>query len=368
MRGPSLALLVSLAVLAAGPAALCAPILPGRPVASAPVASPSPSSSQAFDPQLLLPSFDYLATFLSPRPDGVLQAEETGRIHVQLRNLEDRPMTGIEVSYKALDPVPGLPPGGEVTAPNMAARATASVDIFLPSDRRLATRTAEYMLEIHAAGGYYGSPARLAFQTLAFVPPKLQLVGVDIFGQGALGKEAAPLGRIPLGRRVTLVAQVENLGAGMARNVRARFRAATSSVLLSSTDPISLGEIRRGQTRQVSVRVEVTGRYQGPPQLPVWIDVLERHPDLGFRELLPMPLAMRASASLADPGPAPVGASSSVAPAPLRLLAMGSPKASGSLPISRSGAAVAGTGSALVPTTSRVAGPLRRSEARPEIR
>ena len=327
MRGPSLAFFVTLTVLAAGQAARSAPGvpvnpvapsgLPGHPVASPPPASPTPDPIQAFDPQLLLPSFDYLATFLSPRADGVLQAEETGRIHVELRNLEDRPMTGIVVSYKALDPVPGLPPGGEVRAPDMAAGATASVDILLPSNRRLATQTAEYMLEIHAAGGYYGSPARLAFQTLAFVPPKLELVGVDVFGQASPGAGPAPLGRIPIGRRVTLVAQVENLGAGVAQNVRARFRAATSSVLLSSTEPILLGEIRRGQTRTASISVRVGGRYQGPPQLPVWIDVLERHPDLGFRELLPMPLAVPASASLGGAGATPVGASGSIEPGPV---------------------------------------------------
>ncbi len=328
-------------------------------------ASPTPDPLQAFDPQLLLPSFDYLATFLSPRADGVLEAEETGRIHVELRNLEDRPMTGIEVSYKALDPVPGLPPGGEVGAPDMAAGATASVDILLPSDRRLATQTAEYVLEIHAAGGYYGSPARLAFQTQAFVPPKLELVGVDVFGSRAPGREPAPLGRIPIGQRVTLVALVENLGAGTAQNVRARFRAATSSVVLSSADPVSLGEIRRGQTRTASVSVEVTGQYQGPPQLPVWIDVLERHPDLGFRELLPMPLAMPASASLEATGSASVGASGSIEPGPSGPAAAGRPQVLVTLPISRHDASGPGTGSV---SAKPPAAPHRRPDSRPGLR
>lgn len=303
MRGPSLAclaipLLLSAAFPAAAGASVPASVAPSpRPT---PTPTPTPIATDSTDSpdfDLLLPSFDYTATFLTPEADGALRAEETGHIRVDLTNLDERKMTGIRVTYKALTPVPGLSQEGSVPVPDLAAGATTSVDIAMASTRALPTLTAEYVLEIHAAGGYYGSPARLSFQTLAFVPPKLDLVGVDIRRPGR-ARSVLPLTRVPIGHKVLLVAQIENQGLGPAQDVSARFGSSDPAVTLSSTGSIRLGVLERDQTRDVAIGVRVAPSYSGAPELPVWIQVDEKHSDLGFRELLPLPLEELPTASV----------------------------------------------------------------------
>ena len=140
---------------------------PGEASVAGPGGPATGSAATTDDADMLLPSFDYTASFLSPSPDGTLGADHTGRIHLDLRNLENHPMTGILVDFKALDAIAGLPVSGVVAVANMPALATASVDIPLAADRSLPTDTAEYLLEVHAAGGAFGPPARLSFETRA---------------------------------------------------------------------------------------------------------------------------------------------------------------------------------------------------------
>lgn len=253
--------------------------------------APRPSPRPTRKDQLQLPAFDYTASFVTPGGGGVLRAEETGRFRLELRNLEDRPIQDVTVSFKALGALAGLPSTFSLLIDELAAQSGRVVDLPVVATRDLEGGATDYLLEVVAEDGAYGPPARIGVLTRVFVAPRLDIIGVDILGaaSGPRGRATPHEGPLRPGQRVVLEAQVRNLG-GPAWDVTARFLSTDPLVTVTPTASLPLGDLSNGQVRKAAVEVAIALGYSGPPELPVWIEVSERHPDLGFRERLPMPL------------------------------------------------------------------------------
>lgn len=231
---------------------------------------PGPSDLAPGGVTLDLPAFDYIAAFITPTEGGVLRAEETGWFRVELRNLEDREFKQVRVAYKALTPVEGLPAAGSAVIETFGPHERQVVTLPVASTRAVPNGQVDYVLEVLAAGGAYGPPARITFRTRAFVAPRLEILAVDQRIQGD---------------RVVVKAQIQNLG-GTARDVSARFMSADPDVMLESSSFEAIGDLPGGQVREVMTAVALGTRSLPRPQVPLWLEVRERHEDLGIRERL----------------------------------------------------------------------------------
>ncbi|MBI6546330.1 MAG: hypothetical protein HY692_06015 [Cyanobacteria bacterium NC_groundwater_1444_Ag_S-0.65um_54_12] len=148
-------------VPAAAPSSSASPSL-----ATVPAAAPSPSPYFA----MLLPAFDYTAIFSASGGKDILYAEETGHLRLELRNLENRSIRNVTVSYHALNPVPGIAASGSVRILEMLPSATRTVDLLLPAKRDLTSGLVDYIVEVAAEDGAYGPPTRVSFHTKALSP------------------------------------------------------------------------------------------------------------------------------------------------------------------------------------------------------
>jgi hypothetical protein len=213
-----------------------------------------------------LPSFDFTAAFVAPGEDGVLKAEETGLFRVELQNLVSRPFKGVRVSYLALNPIEGLSAASAVVLPELGVGERKTVDLVLVADRAMPSGAAEYVIEVGAQDGAYGPPTRVSFRTRAFIAPKLEVMAIE---------------QQKVGDRVVVKAQLQNSG-GPAYDVTARFETAEPGVVVSAPSAVVLGEIAPGEVRALAAEVAVT-HDQAKAEVPLWLAVTERHPDLGIR-------------------------------------------------------------------------------------
>ncbi|MBM3268755.1 MAG: hypothetical protein FJZ01_14030 [Candidatus Sericytochromatia bacterium] len=220
-----------------------------------------------------LPVFDYTAAFVSPAGGGLLRAEETGAFRIELRNLEAKPYKEVRISFQALTPLEGLAPSGAITLAELPPGDRRVVELPISADRGTPSGTADYVIEVLAEGGAYGPPTRVSFRTRAFVPPRFEILAVDN-------------ARVA-GDRLVVKAQIQNIG-GPARDVSARF--VTDAAIGLVSDPLPLGDLGNGQVREVAVELPVPAVGPDQPELPVWLEVNERHADLGIRELFTISL------------------------------------------------------------------------------
>lgn len=254
------------------------PGTPQSPPQSPPQPPPPPPPPSAGSPggvTLNLPAFDYIVAFVSPTEGGVLRAEETGWFRVELRNLEQRPFKKVRIAYKALTPLEGLSPSGAAELEQIGPNERQMVNLQIMSSRSMPSGQVDYVLEVSAEGGAYGPPARITFRTRAFVAPRLEILAVD---------------RQLLGERVLVKAQIQNLG-GPARDVSARFISTEPGVTVDSTSNLPIGDLPGGQVREVSAEVALGPGGLERADVPLWLEVKERHEDLGFRERVTIPIA-----------------------------------------------------------------------------
>ncbi len=250
------------------------------PAASVPVATesavvpPPPPPQGSGGVSLNLPAFDYTADFVTPTEGGVLRAEEVGWIRIELRNLEQREFKQIRVAYKALTPLDGLSPSGSLVLDQIGPAEKRTIELPIASGRSMPSGVVDYVIEVTSVGGAYGPPARITFRTRAFVPPRLEILAVD---------------RTRLGERLLVKAQIHNLG-GTARDVSARFVSTEPGVSLESTASLPIGDLGSGQIREVFAEVALDPESLGRLDVPIWLEISERHSDLAVREQLTIPL------------------------------------------------------------------------------
>jgi len=243
--------------------------LSSQPALAADAASgsvPADAGSKVADETVDLPSFDFTASFVAPGDDGVLKAAETGIFRIDLQNLVSRPFKGVRVSYLALTPIEGLSAASAVVLPELAAGERKTVDLALVADRRTPSGAAEYVIEVGSQDGAYGPPTRVSFRTRAFIAPKLEVMAIE---------------QEKVGDRVVVKAQLQNSG-GPAHDVTARFEAAEPGVVVATPPAVTLGELATGEVRNLAAEVTVRAD-QLDAEVPLWLEITERHADLGIR-------------------------------------------------------------------------------------
>lgn len=236
-----------------------------------------------------LPSFDYTATLLTPEGGDLLRAEETGTLRIDLRNLELQPFREVRILYKALVSVEGLVPAGAFEVGSLAAGETRLVELPFLAGRNLVSGDVDYVVEVLAEGGAYGPPARVSFRTRAFDPPRFDIVVVE--GIPAAGSE--------MRRLIVVRAQIQNLG-GLARDVSARFWATDPGITIASTASSSLGDLANGQVREITAQVDLAPELRRHPDVPLWLEVNERHADLGIRKQVRLRLSVQENGTLTN--------------------------------------------------------------------
>ena len=155
-----------------------------------------------------------------------------------------------------------------------------------------------YRINVHEPDGF-DTKAVLQFSTEEYRKAKLHINGVDIVdaGRGTRASGGNPDGKIQCDEIANINVQLQNVGIGVAKNVRYTVVSGDKNLILYTdtgrTEKISgsLSDLMSAQTSQVRFRLGVNSNYVNKGQyLPVYVTVTE---DFGFgdivSEIIPIP-------------------------------------------------------------------------------
>lgn len=163
-----------------------------------------------------------------------------------------------------------------------------------------------YRINVHEPDGF-DTKAVLQFSTEEYRKAKLHINGVDIVdaGRGTRASGGNPDGKIQCDEIANINVQLQNVGIGVAKNVRYTVVSGDKNLILYTdtgrTEKISgsLSDLMSAQTSQVRFRLGVNSNYVNKGQyLPVYVTVTE---DFGFGDIVSEIIPIPFNASAAEP-------------------------------------------------------------------
>jgi hypothetical protein len=219
-----------------------------------------------------------------PSNDGVLDSGENGTVTVEARNSGSGPAYGVTVEAALEGPaVAGLRLEDRSIIGTLMPGETKSASLGLSGGEELASGPLRLRAILREANGFDSRPMVLAFQTRAFLAPKLVASRLEF--QDADGRRVLSKGKES---QVTLT--VRNAGQGAARGVSALLASGHPEIKIFGENLAALGALAPGESKRAVFNVTVTRRYDGPANLPLSFALTEERSKFNARPELAVAL------------------------------------------------------------------------------
>ncbi|MFH2203276.1 MAG: caspase family protein [Elusimicrobiota bacterium] len=245
-------------------------------------AAPTPQVPAPTAPALL--SAEH--AFSEPSGDGVLAAGESGTLRVTLRNTGRGAAHAVRVIPRLEPFAPGIQLSPEIVLQTLPPAATAALDIVVRATPELASGEAKIVVSVTEGNGFDAPPFAAAVKTRGFAPPRLGIAGVSLAGGGSVKKLAT--------NRVAVT--IRNSGEGPAQGVRAALAVADPNIFLESKEPVALGDLEPGGSKEAEFGFFINNRYSGAKELPITVGIEEAAGKYGVK-----PVSLRLA--LDEPAP-----------------------------------------------------------------
>jgi len=201
------------------------------------------------------PKFDNSNSFL---PNKVLDAGEEAELIVSLKNEGNGIGFDVDVRVEPDNPlVKVMSP--EVKLGDIAPGESKEIRIPIKADINIQDGTLSFLFEAKEKRGYDAKKKKLIIETARLVPPKLEIVSLDLNDSSGLGKGNGNL--IPENNEtIELIMLIKNKGRGKAFNVRVSFLSLTKGLeVVKEADKISI--IDPGETAKASLAFHIPHRF-----------------------------------------------------------------------------------------------------------
>ena len=207
--------------------------------------------------------------FLDPNNNNIINGNERSNIHFKIENLGTgtAKKVNVKVSLKG-SPIKGL----EFSKTHFIGdiRGGETKDVYVPVQGTLALDygAAEFKIEVIEDAGFDAYPLEMKIITRPFEPP--QIVVADAVFSTVTG------GRVQLNAGIQLKVLLQNIGKGDAQDVKMRFYLPNPyCMVLGDTGIVQIGNLKRGETREVAFEFLATRRYT-ESSIPVQVDLTEQ--------------------------------------------------------------------------------------------
>lgn len=221
--------------------------------------------------------------------DGILEASETARVHLILRNQGKGPAQRVRISIEDDLTDPALSSTGQsVRAIGPGGRCEASVILRAG----MGVRTAQHRMRIKVLEhyGYDMDPVHLVLQTKAITPPAISFCGLELIEAGPGTAPIEADGVLRPGESARLRVLLQNAGMGVARGISYTVHTTNPNLFLDGTSG-SLGDIRPGEIRSIMLSVSPNKRLVASGALPIYLTIRDRIGMLGLTNIQ-LPLEM----------------------------------------------------------------------------
>lgn len=243
-----------------------------------------------FDPlRRMPPDLSAQLEFNDENGDGILEAGETARVHLILRNQGQGPAQKVRISIEDDLTDPALFSTGQSIR---AIRPGGSCQVSIMLRAGLGVRTAQHRMVIRVREyfGYDMDPVRLLLQTKAITPPAISFCGLELVESGPGTAAIARDGALSPGESAKLRILLQNTGLGIAQGISYSVHTTDPNIFLGEASG-SLGDIKPGEVKPFIMTVSPNKRVVSSRALPLYLTIRDRIGMLGLTNIqLPLEL------------------------------------------------------------------------------
>lgn len=229
--------------------------------------------------------------FVDDDDKKILEAMSEAKLHLKIKN-EGGTADNVKVSIIPERNYKGIHLEKTEYQTRILKDSFVELDIPFSADLNVATsKDVRFNIKISEPYGY-DINAVLAFPTLEYQKAALRMNGVSIVdaGRGLKAANGNPDGKLQLGDVVQATVLLQNVGVGLAENVKYKITSSDSNVYIvtdsgmSKTISGSLSDMASAEAREISFRLSTNHKYVNNGEyLPVYLTVEE---DKGFGNIV----------------------------------------------------------------------------------
>lgn len=232
------------------------------------------------------PDISATINFSEPSGNNILDAGETGKLIVNVKNSGKGDAFDVKAEIKAGKRLDGLSFDKEVLIGTIPAGQSLTKEIELKAGEDVSTENISFDIDIKEANGFDASPMKLTFKTKSFEPPKLVIADIGINDQNG-NSRVEPM------EMVELTVRVQNIGHGDARDVSVDAQPGQNVFIAGDgTTHFDMGSIQAGKYKDVKFMFYTNTRIQNGEKIPLSVQINEARPK--FRSSQPISLVMNA--------------------------------------------------------------------------
>ena len=216
-----------------------------------------------------LPNLICEVDFNEPSGNNVLDAEEEGKLIVNVKNTGEENAYGVVIHLEPVKEIKGLIYQNEIFVGEIKPGETKYRVISLKAKEDILTSQAKFKIIAKESKGFDADPVIIAFKTRELTLPKLSLVDkrVEDFNENA---KIEPL------EMVKVIARIQNIGHGQAKGVECKLIFGENVFLaLGSKDTFNLGSFAPGEYKDISFFFYTNKRIKSGERIPISIEIKE---------------------------------------------------------------------------------------------
>jgi len=201
--------------------------------------------------------------FVEPSGNRALDADETGEIHVTVKNKGPGTAHGVTLRPTILEGGKDIALSEPIRLGDIAPGKEIQKSIPLKAGHGAATGTLRLKIETVEANGFDGDPVTMALPTRKFEPPRLVIadMGIQDFSQN---------GQVEPAETIEVIVRIQNSGKGPAKNAQAIISLGPN--VLPGPDfqrEVPLGDLQPGGAQDVRFSFLTNRRVQPGEKIPI---------------------------------------------------------------------------------------------------
>lgn len=182
-----------------------------------------------------------------------IDAGETAYIQFELSNSGTGPGLNLITKTRLVKEMSGLTFNESMSVGILETGKTMSIEIPVTGSMELQTGEAEFEILVNEANGFDSDPVKIVIQTETFRSPMIKIVDYQVSSQsGSTLQKKKPF---------DLQVMVQNIGQGLASDVRIKLPIASNIYCLSSNEDLSIEKLEPGESKLIDYNFITTADY-----------------------------------------------------------------------------------------------------------
>ena len=203
--------------------------------------------------------------FTGSNNTNTLIANKKSNIHFTLTNTGKGVANKLTVKITDINNTVGLSYKKEIVLGSLEPNTNKDYSIDVLANLQTPNAQAKFKIEFSEENGFYPDPIEIAFNTTAFVAPKLQIMDYSFLSNTGKLEKAKP---------IVLKALLQNIGQGVANNIEVSFTYPNANVFNTSTNTFKFTTIEPNETKELLFEF-VTNKNYTANNIPITIHVQE---------------------------------------------------------------------------------------------